>query len=52
MHALELIAALIVALVVFAAIKLIGFVLYIALIGAAVGLVAGFVLARAFRKTI
>ena len=52
MHALELIAALIVAFIVFVAIKLIGFVLYIALIAAVVGLAAGFVLARAIRKTI
>ena len=52
MHALELIAALVVALIVFVAIKLIGFVLYIALIGAVFGLIAGFLLARAFRQTI
>jgi len=51
MRTLELIAAVIVALVVFVAIKLIGVVLHIALIGAAIGLFAGFLLARAFRQT-
>ncbi|MDR3528591.1 MAG: hypothetical protein P4L57_15075 [Rhizomicrobium sp.] len=51
MRALELIAALVVALLVFVAIKLIGLVLHIALIGAAIGLIAGFLLARALRRS-
>lgn len=51
MRLLEVIAALIVALAAFVAIKLIGLVLHIALIGAAVGLVAGFVIARMLRRT-
>lgn len=50
MRLFEIIAALIVALVAFAAIKLIGLVLHIALIGAAVGLVIGFVIARMLRR--
>jgi positive regulator of sigma E activity len=50
MRVLEIIAALILALVVFAAFKLIGVVVHIALVGAAVGLVIGFIIARAFRK--
>jgi hypothetical protein len=52
MHSLEMIAAITVALMVFVIVKLIGFVLYIALIAGALGLVAGFVIARAFRQTI
>ncbi len=51
MRTFEIIVALIAALVVFAAIKLIGFVIHIALIGAVVGLVIGFLIARAFRRS-
>lgn len=50
MRALEIIVALIVAAVVFIALKLIGLVLHVALIAAAIGLVAGFLIARAFRR--
>jgi hypothetical protein len=50
MRTLEIIAALILAGIVFVALKAIGLVLHIALIGAAVGLVAGFLLARMFRS--
>ena len=50
MRTLEGVIALVVALVAFAALKLIGLVLHIALVGAAVGLVLGLVLARAFRR--
>jgi positive regulator of sigma E activity len=50
MRALEIIVALIVAAVVFIALKLIGLVLHVALIAAAIGLVAGFLMARAFRR--
>lgn len=50
MRTLEVILALIFALVVFVALKLIGIVIHIALVGAAIGLVAGFLLARMFRK--
>jgi len=51
MRALEIIAALILALVVFAAFKLIGVVLHIALVGAAVGLIIGFIIARMLRRS-
>ncbi len=51
MRTLEIAVALIVALLAFVAIKLIGLMLHIALIGAAVGLVAGFVIARLFRSS-
>jgi positive regulator of sigma E activity len=51
MRTLEIVVALIVALLAFVAIKLIGLMLHIALIGAAVGLVAGFVIARLFRSS-
>jgi hypothetical protein len=50
MRTLEIVVALVLAAIVFVAVKLIGFVLHIALIGAAVGLVVGFVIARAFRS--
>jgi hypothetical protein len=50
MRTLEIFAALIVAAVVFIAVKLIGLVLHIALIAAAIGLIAGFAVARAFRR--
>lgn len=50
MRILEVGAAIIVALVAFAAFKLIGFVLHIALVGAAVGLIVGFVIARMLRR--
>jgi positive regulator of sigma E activity len=51
MRTLEIIVALIFALIVFVAIKLIGLVLHIALIGAALGLIAGFLIARVFRRS-
>ncbi len=50
MRTFEIIIALIAALLVFVAIKLIGFVVHIALVGALVGLVIGFLIARAFRR--
>lgn len=50
MRLLEIIVALVVALVAFAAIKLMGLVLHIAFIGAVVGLILGFLIARAFRS--
>jgi membrane associated rhomboid family serine protease len=50
MRTLELIAALVLAAAAFIAVKLIGFVLHIALIAAVLGLVVGFVIARAFRR--
>lgn len=50
MRIFEIIIALIAALVVFAAVKLIGFVVHIALIGAVVGLMIGFLIARVFRR--
>jgi hypothetical protein len=50
MRLFEIIAAVVVALVAFAAFKLIGLVLHIALIGAAMGLVLGFVIARLLRR--
>ncbi|GAA0561572.1 DUF4175 domain-containing protein [Rhizomicrobium electricum] len=51
MRILEIVAALIVALVAFVVFKLIGFVLHIALIGAAAGLIIGFLIARMVRRT-
>lgn len=50
MRALEIIIALIVAALAFVALKLIGLVIHIALIGAVVGLVVGFFIARASRR--
>ncbi len=50
MRALEIIVALIVALVVFVVVKLLGLVIHVALIAAAIGLIAGFVIARMFRR--
>jgi hypothetical protein len=50
MRALEIILALVFAAVVFVGLKVIGIVIHIALVGALIGLVAGFALARAFRK--
>jgi hypothetical protein len=50
MRTLEIFVALIVAAAAFIAIKLIGFVLHVALIAAVLGLVAGFVIARLFRR--
>jgi hypothetical protein len=47
---LEIVAALVLAGLVFVALKVIGLVIHIALIGAVVGLVLGFVIARAFRS--
>jgi membrane associated rhomboid family serine protease len=49
-RALEIIAALILAGLVFIVIKLIGVAIHIALIGAVVGLVIGFFVARMFRR--
>ena len=49
MKALEVIVALIVAALVFVGLKLIGLVIHIALLGAVVGMVIGFFIARAFR---
>ncbi len=49
MRSLEITGALVAAVLVFIAMKLIGLVLHIALIAAAIGLVAGFLVARAFR---
>jgi len=51
MRALEIVVALIVAAVAFAAVKLLGLVIHIALIAAGLGLIVGFVIARAFRRT-
>lgn len=50
MRALEVIAAVILGLLAFAVLKLIGVVIHIAVVGALIGLVAGFVIARALRK--
>jgi Flp pilus assembly protein TadB len=50
MRALEIIAALIVAGIVFVTVKVLGMVLHVALIAAVIGLVVGFVIARAFRR--
>ncbi|HEY2884651.1 MAG TPA: hypothetical protein VGJ08_05510 [Rhizomicrobium sp.] len=50
MRALEIIIAVIVAALAFVALKLIGLVIHIALIGAVVGLIIGFFIARAFRR--
>jgi positive regulator of sigma E activity len=51
MRALEIVVALIVAAVAFVAVKLLGLVIHIALIAAVLGLVVGFAIARAFRRT-
>jgi NhaP-type Na+/H+ or K+/H+ antiporter len=51
MRALEIILALIAAAAVFVVLKLIGLVIHIALIGALVGLILGFAIARAFRRS-
>ena len=50
MRALEIIVALIVALVAFVVVKLLGLVIHVALVAAAVGLIAGFIIARMFRR--
>ncbi len=50
MRVLEIVVALIFALVAFAVIKAIGFVVHVALVCAAIGLVAGFLLARLLRR--
>jgi hypothetical protein len=47
---LEVFFALAIAAVVFIVLKVIGIVIHIALVGAVIGLAAGFVLARAFRQ--
>jgi hypothetical protein len=51
MRALEIVVALIVAAVAFVAVKLLGLVIHIAIIAAVLGLLVGFVIARAFRGT-
>jgi hypothetical protein len=51
MRALEIVVALIVAAIAFVAVKLLGLVIHIALIAAVLGLIVGFVVARAFRRT-
>lgn len=50
MRALEIVAALIVAAIAFIAVKLLGLVIHVALIAAALGLILGFGIARAFRR--
>ena len=50
MRALEIIVALIVALVAFVVLKILGVVIHIALVVAAIGFVAGYLIARMFRR--
>ncbi|HUO01316.1 MAG TPA: hypothetical protein VMU31_00950 [Rhizomicrobium sp.] len=50
MRSFELVVALIVAVIVFAALKIIGLIVKFALIAALLGFVAGLVLARALRS--
>lgn len=50
MRAFEVIAALVVGAVLLVVLKLIGMMVQIAVIGGLIGVVAGFVIARAFRK--
>ena len=50
MRSFEIIAALLLAAILFITLKVIGFVLKFALIAALVGFVAGWLLARAFRR--
>jgi hypothetical protein len=50
MHSAELIAAVILALIVFVALKLLGLFLKFALVAAALGFIAGLLLARVFRS--
>ena len=50
MRAFEIIAAVILALIVFVVLKIVGLVLKFALIAAALGFIAGIVLARMFRR--
>jgi hypothetical protein len=50
MRTFEVIAAIVIGLVLLVALKLIGLVLKFALIGALLGMVAGFFIARGFRK--
>jgi positive regulator of sigma E activity len=50
MRAFELIAAILIGLVLLIALKLIGVVIKIAVIGALIGMVLGFLVARAFRS--
>jgi hypothetical protein len=49
MRAFEIIAAVLVGIVLLGVLKLIGVVIKIALIGALIGMVLGFLIARAFR---
>ena len=51
MRALEIIVALILAGIVFVVVKFLGLVLHVALVAAAIGLVVGFIIARAFRRS-
>ncbi|MCP5411833.1 MAG: hypothetical protein H6924_06820 [Alphaproteobacteria bacterium] len=50
MRALEIFAALILAAILFVALKLIGMMIQVAFWGAVAGLVLGFVIARMFRR--
>lgn len=50
MRAFEFIAAILIGLVLLVALKLIGVVIKIAVIGALIGMVLGFFIARAFRS--
>ena len=50
MRAFELIAAILVGLILLVALKVIGVVIKIAVIGALIGMVLGFFIARAFRS--
>ena len=51
MQALEIVVALMLAVIVFVVAKLIGLVIHIALIAAILGLIAGFIIARALRRS-
>ncbi|HVU20838.1 MAG TPA: hypothetical protein VHE09_08920 [Rhizomicrobium sp.] len=50
MRTLEIIIALIVALAAFVVLKVLGFVIHVALVVAAVGFIAGYLIARMFRR--
>jgi hypothetical protein len=50
MRTIEIIIALLVGLVLLVALKLVGLMIQVAAIGGLIGVVAGFVIARAFRK--
>jgi hypothetical protein len=51
MRAFEITAALILAAILFIALKLIGMMIQVAFFGALAGLVLGFIIARMFRRT-